>query len=180
MFTKITSYSVLFLYIVSLLGISLFALIALTTKVTIPGGYKVFTVASGSMAPQIPLGSLILTKAPSSEKNIQKGDIITFEEPGFKNKFVTHRVYEVKENRASRQFKTKGDSNQKSDEWIITYGRVQGIYIMYIPVVGFIPQYIHQPLGLIFLIIIPTMFLIILEIKNVIFLLIDMKMKKTP
>ena len=49
-------------------------------------GYTIFEVASGSMAPTINVGDIVLVKLT---KDINQNDIITYKE---NNYFITHRV----------------------------------------------------------------------------------------
>lgn len=72
-------------------------------------GYQTYNVISGSMEPEIPVGSLVLTKSASPE-DIREGDIIVFHRGG---SVVTHRV--VEKQTAEQQFITKGDANPTND-----------------------------------------------------------------
>lgn len=52
-------------------------------------GYKFMIVTSGSMTPQIPVGSLIIVK-PCEYDDLELGDIVTMKKGGF---YLTHRVH---------------------------------------------------------------------------------------
>ena len=74
-------------------------------------GMKCYSVMSGSMSPDLPVGSAIYVKEKEPEK-VEKGEIITFTtEQG--RTMITHRVAE--NNKEKHFFVTKGDSNQYQD-----------------------------------------------------------------
>ena len=108
------------------------AVIATALPLTIPKGlgYQVFNVESGSMYPELPVGSVIYVKTVPPEE-IEEGDIITFEKEGV---FVTHRV--VTNNRVEGEFVTKGDANEDVDINNVTYPAVLGKVVMHIPFLG--------------------------------------------
>src|SRR5687768_9264439 len=70
---------------------------ALALKIPLFNAWQAFTIETGSMEPAIPTGSLIFTKKPANTAAIKVGDIITFEQPGFQNKLITHRVQAIDE-----------------------------------------------------------------------------------
>src|SRR5919206_2114030 len=57
------------------------------------GAAQLLTVASGSMQPALPLGSLVVV-VPRDADAVRVGDVITFSPPG-DNRTVTHRVVDV-------------------------------------------------------------------------------------
>lgn len=166
------------IFFVSIAALILAVIVAVTTRFSIPGGFRVYSVLTGSMQPTISTGSLIFTKIPLSSKEIQKDQIITFEQPGFENKFVTHRVHQVIEEKESRFFATKGDANNKPDFWLISYGRIKGVYRKHIPYVGYILEFIKSPFGIILFVIVPVVVLAIGELKNIVAILSEMKLQK--
>lgn len=165
-------------FFVSVVALILAVVVAITTKLSIPGGFRVYSVLTGSMQPSIRTGSLIFTKIPLSSREIQKDQIITFEQPGFENKFVTHRVHQVIEEKESRFFATKGDANNTPDSWLISYGRIKGVYRKHIPYLGYILEFIKSPFGIILFVIIPVAILVIEELKNIGATLLEMKLQK--
>ena len=84
-------------------------------------GREVFTVVSGSMEPEIPVGSLVIVKKAEAVK-IQSGDIIAFRRNGV---VVTHRV--VENQTENHQFITKGDANEDVDLEPISYLDLVGL-----------------------------------------------------
>lgn len=154
------------------------ALIAFSSRFNLPGGFRAYSVLTGSMEPVIQTGSLIITKFPTSTNQINKNDVITFEEPGFENKFITHRVSQVVNSNPGVAYKTKGDANESEDPWIITYGRIKGIYTAHIPYAGSLLEFIKSPVGIIIFIIIPVLLIVTDETKNLISAVADVKIEK--
>jgi signal peptidase len=88
-----------------------------------PWGAGFFLIASGSMEPEIPVGSLILVKRVSSEI-IAVGDVVTFLATR-NDTVVTHRVREVRVEESGYVFITRGDANN-TDDPPLTEDRVIG------------------------------------------------------
>lgn len=85
-------------------------------------GFSMFRVVTGSMEPNIPVGSLLLSQeVPISQ--IQEEDVVCFisKEAQTKGKIITHRVVSVytAENGAI-VLKTKGDANLVADGYFVT------------------------------------------------------------
>src|SRR6185369_14539305 len=87
------------------------ALVAFSSRFNLPGGFRAYSVLTGSMEPVIKTGSLIFTQAPTSTDQIRKNEVITFEEPGYDNQYITHRVSQVINSNPGVVFRTKGDAN---------------------------------------------------------------------
>jgi signal peptidase len=79
--------------------------------------YKTFGVASASMEPTLPVGSLIVT-VPVAADRLRVGDIITFHRPG-DHSLVTHRIARIENGPQGRVFVTKGDANGAEDGWVV-------------------------------------------------------------
>ena len=79
----------------SALGIFLFlAVIAVCIPLTLPKlfGYQAYTVISGSMEPEIPVGSLVYIQ-PSAPEDAEENDIVAFYGAA-DGSMITHRVVE--------------------------------------------------------------------------------------
>lgn len=98
-------------------------------------GYQALPVLTGSMAPAIPTGSLIVvTKVAASDVGV--GDIITFHHPQRPQDYVTHRVVAVEESPAGRALTTKGDANAQPDAWKVVANESGYRYAFGIPYIG--------------------------------------------
>src|SRR3972149_10295523 len=80
---------------------------------------QVFVVSSGSMAPAIPTGSVVVV-APQTEYKF--GDVITFYNSASKKETTTHRVV----GNPDGQYRTAGDANDSVDPGPIPAERVIG------------------------------------------------------
>lgn len=99
---------------------------------TIPNllGYRIYEVVSGSMEPEIPIGSAIYVKGTEPEE-IREGDIIAFMR---NSSVITHRV---EENRfVEGEFITKGDANSQEDVMPVDYDSLIGKVTCHVPMLG--------------------------------------------
>ena len=104
----------------NILGILiLLSVIATFIPVTIPRlmGYQAYNIISGSMEPEIPVGSLVYVE-PAQPAEVREGEIIVFYSGG---SAVTHRV--VQNRLVEGEFVTKGDANQQEDLNTISFYR---------------------------------------------------------
>ncbi len=108
------------------------AVVIVMLPVTLPSllGYQVYTVVSGSMEPEIPIGSIVYVKSAEPEE-IEEGDIIAFNTPGA---VVMHRV--VENNGDTASFVTKGDANDTNDVNEVAYASLLGRVVRHFPVLG--------------------------------------------
>ena len=117
----------------SVLGtLILLGIIAAFLPLTVPRflGYEIYEVVSGSMEPEIPVGS-VLYVAPSAPEEIEAGDVIAYRKG---DSVVTHRV---EENRyVEGEFVTKGDANSWEDLAPVDYASLIGRVECHIPVLG--------------------------------------------
>ncbi len=159
--------------IVYWLAIAILVVIAAVTAISaldIPGGIKLYTVQSGSMAPAIPAGSLVLSR-PADDYHI--GDAITFKAE--KDRLIknpkyttTHRVFEVKKTVLGQiEYVTKGDANDVPDSQPVAKDLVLGKTVFSIPLLGYPISFAKTREGLIILIVIPATMIIYSEILNV-------------
>lgn len=81
------------------------------------GGCSLFRVVTGSMEPEIPVGSVLLTRKVPIEQ-IRPGDVVAyhFTQPSGVSVVVTHRVISVLKNANGMPvLETKGDANSSAD-----------------------------------------------------------------
>ncbi len=137
------------------LGIlALAALIILSGKTNLLGGYHAFGVLTGSMEPMIPVDSLLLVRHKPAD-TLQTGDVITFEQPAGSDQLVTHRIV-ANENGS---FRTQGDANPEPDPWLVTDEQIHGKVVWGISQLGAVLRLLNSPSGLILLILLPVAFL---------------------
>jgi signal peptidase len=124
----------------SVLGtVLLIVLILACLPLTVPKvfGYHIYTVVSGSMEPEIPIGSLVYIESiPAAE--VQKEEVIAFYGVMDTSSIITHRVVANSTNMG--QFITKGDANDTNDMNPVPYDNYIGKVVLTIPVVGGLAQ----------------------------------------
>lgn len=82
-------------------------------------GYRTSTMLTGSMAPGIEPGDVVVT-VPKPATDLEVGDVITYQIPVEDHRVETHRVTEVKHQDGAVVFRTKGDANDNDDPWTAT------------------------------------------------------------
>ncbi len=101
------SYYILITFLIAVAGTLIISILPIT------GNIKILTVVSGSMEPNIKLGSVVLVK-PVSDYKI--GDVITFGEITKTKAPITHRIADIKISGNQKVYITKGDANNTADE----------------------------------------------------------------
>ncbi|WP_164478021.1 signal peptidase I [Nocardioides pantholopis] len=80
-------------------------------------GYRTVTMLTGSMAPEINPGDVIVTK-PKPADQVEVGDVLTFRAPVEGKPVETHRVVKVgRTAQGELVIRTKGDANAAPDPW---------------------------------------------------------------
>lgn len=117
-------------------------------------GIYMFNIVSESMEPTFKVNDLVVVKKVSVF-DLQKGDIITFENEG---RIISHRILEIKENKGEVVFQTKGDNNEIPDPYELNTQQILGKVEFSIGKIGRFIEYIQNTRGffnmVIFLIII--------------------------
>lgn len=129
-------------------------------------GYRIFAVATGSMVPDYNVNDVLAIKEVDHDE-LQVGDDITYlgERQDVNGKIVTHRIIDIKTIDGKKSYITKGINNITEDPSIEDdqiYGKVMGK----IPIVTEINHIIKNQYGFFFLIFIPLVTVIFLEIAD--------------
>ncbi|MCI8993478.1 MAG: signal peptidase I [Eubacterium sp.] len=122
--------------IISTVGIALIVIvIALCSLMVLPKvfGYQAYHVLSGSMEPEMPVGSLVYVQKGNPEE-VKEDDVIAFYSSLEDGGIITHRV--TKNNVVSGTFQTKGDANEKEDPLPVSYDNYIGTAAATIPHMG--------------------------------------------
>lgn len=123
-------------------------------------GFRTFTVMSGSMEPDYPVGSMIYVQ-PVDYHNLKVGDVISYVADNDKT-IVTHRIASIeidKKDSDVYRFKTKGDANSSPDSNLVHYKNVLGTPIITIPLIGYVAHNIQQPPGVYIMLVVGTLLL---------------------
>lgn len=141
--------------IVGVLGSGLFGLIVGVLLVALIAtqflGYKVSTIQSYSMEPELTRGDLLITR-PVSAEDVQEGDVILFEQGVQTRLSIAHRVHNVlKQNttfvntttgdstsQVLTMFRTKGDANDQPDAQLVQVQDLEGKLWFVVPGVGLV------------------------------------------
>ena len=140
-----------------LAGLGLVAIFVGISVLNLPGGYKLFTVQSGSMQPAFKIGSLVVVK-PAGEYVI--GDVITFKNAP---PTTTHRIQNISEG----IYTTKGDANDAPDSEPARREQILGKVVLAVPYAGFPVAFAKSKEGFMLLIVIPATIIIYGEILNI-------------
>lgn len=121
-------------FLCRLLGtVILLIVILVTASIVIPQirGYEVYHIISGSMEPEIPVGSAVYINTNTLPEDVKEKDIIAFESG---ESLVVHRV--TRNQIVEGYFNTKGDANDEEDFNDIPYSQYIGKVVRHIPYVG--------------------------------------------
>ena len=130
-------------------------------------GYSMFRVISGSMEPELPVGSMIVVKRVEPEE-VKVGDIITFfsTDPTLRGGVNTHRVVDIDDSGMDILFMTKGDANQFMDEYGAVGSNLIGVVIYDSKLIGTAVRLASNPLIFFPLLVIPLGLILISNVVS--------------
>ena len=131
-------------------------------------GYSLYRVSSGSMAPELGVGDVILVHSCDG-KDVKKDDIVTYVATSgeMSGKLITHRVVEAPYQEGSEYYLiTKGDANDYADD-PVNANQIEGKMVAKIGILKYLFDFFVTPWGLLAIIA-----LIILAFSNEIVLLV--------
>lgn len=117
----------IYLYIVTMLG-AWVAIVVVTT------GWDPVVITSGSMAPTLRPGDVLVVDQHPDDELLGQRSVITFESPRGDDELITHRIAEVIAD--NRLYITQGDANLTRDTDPVTVDQVQGVGRLVVPVIG--------------------------------------------
>ncbi len=130
-------------------------------------GYRLFYVVSGSMEPEIPVGSLLIV-GESDEYRV--GDVITFVSTdqtikGYPN---THRIIDIKEKNGELLYITKGDANAIQDTDPVLAKDIIGKVRLSIDstVLSSAISFLASPVGFFAVVLLPILFIAVLAMRS--------------
>ena len=100
-----------------------------------------FVVLSGSMEPNLHVGSLSFINKNYDYEDVKKGDIIAFKKDS--GVLVAHSVYAIENN----EFITKGNANEETDVSYVTKPNYIGRNVFNIPYAGYSVKWIQTKKG---------------------------------
>ena len=141
--------------------------------------YRMFTVASGSMAPQYEVGDVLIARETPPEK-IKVGNSITYlgTRGTFAGKVVTHEVTSIeKDVDGNYVFHTKGIANLVEDPPVYT-DQIYGVIVWHPKILSFIYKVINTKYGLFLFIVLPIFYMIGSEMLTAMLEMEDQRRKK--
>ena len=124
-------------------------------------GYRMFSVASSSMAPDYQVGDVLIVKITEPE-DIKVGDSVTYygKVGSFANKVITHQVIKIETNvDGKRVFHTKGISNLVEDP-LVYEEQIYGVVQFKAEILSFIYKVVNTKHGMFILVILPIFYII--------------------
>ena len=129
-------------------------------------GFSFLMVMGGSMSPALPSGSVAIVQ-PVDVSEIEVGDIIAYQPRHVGSTLTTHRVVNVIRQEGDISFQTAGDNNEFTDKNPVPSDCVMGKMQFHVPFLGYLIYFLKQPLGYVFLVGLPAIIIVILEIRGV-------------
>lgn len=113
---------------------TLAALVGLFAWSVLPllAGYDATVVLSGSMAPAISPGDVVLT-LPVDSEDVRPGWVVRFADPDFPDRTLLHRVSTVADDGT---VVTRGDANALEDSTPMTASEITGLARIRVPYIG--------------------------------------------
>lgn len=170
-------YTIIKIFVVAMLSIYLlFVIVQRFTNNSSILGYRVFTIATGSMEPVYNIDDVILVK-DTDPSTLKKGDDIAYlgNRDAVKGLIVTHRIIRMETFNDGKVHYTLKGVNNKYEDPSITADQILGKVVGKLPVVNFINHVVKNIYGFFFLVFCPLVLVIFLEIADTI---IDMKLEK--
>jgi signal peptidase I len=107
-------------------------------------GGRLVTITGGSMAPGIPVGSLVI-EAPVQQDRLQVGEVVTLRTGS--GHLVTHRIVRLAAIGSTAYVETRGDANATPDPVVTPAANVVGRMVLAIPDLGAVALAIGRPAG---------------------------------
>jgi signal peptidase len=140
------------------------AVLLVGLMVPLPGALEFKIVQSGSMEPEIPVGSVVVI-TPSPSYGV--GDVITFGDDTKKRIPTTHRIVDVEREAGSIRYVTKGDANEEKDNTSVAFVSVIGKVVTTVPRLGYVLDFARSQQGFTFMVLIPAVLIMLDELINI-------------
>lgn len=126
---------------------AIFVVTILLLSVVIPAvrGWVPLTIASGSMEPTYPVGSMVIGEpvTESEAKSLKTNDVITFMPYPDDPTLVTHRIVATSINTAGTvSYTTRGDANNADDPDPVSDKQVRAVVKYHIPYMGYVASWL--------------------------------------
>lgn len=125
-------------------------------------GIYMFNIVSESMEPTLEINDIVVVQRCEPE-NLQKGDIITFQQ---EERTISHRIIDITEERGMTKFKTKGDNNEIADPDPVESTQVYGKVIFSVNKIGKAISYIQNARGFINIAIFAVIVFVLVSLRD--------------
>ena len=127
-------------------------------------GFSIYTVVTESMYPKYKVFDMILVKNVDT-KSIKVYDDVVYkgEKSDFQGKIVTHRVEKIDNENGVLTFTTKGINNSVEDP-LVNESQIMGKVVYKLQLLSLISKVINNTYGFYFLIFIPLVVVVFLEV----------------
>jgi len=118
--------------------------ILIMVPLTVPKafGVRIYGVLTGSMAPAYSIGGVVYVMEEDPQ-NITVGDVITFTMGSNTEYVMTHRVAKI----VDGNFITKGDANNAVDPEPVSFDRLIGKTVFYLPGMSGVAEFVNSQTG---------------------------------
>lgn len=120
------------IYVLCALCVQIVASLAIWTVIPVAAGMTPTLILSNSMKPYVSAGDLVLT-LPPADAPLDRGRVITFEDPASPGRFLTHRIVE---RNADGSYDTRGDANSYGDSTPVEHDSIRGVGRVVVPSAG--------------------------------------------
>ena len=94
------------------------SIVAASILVLVLLGLRPLVISSGSMRPTLQIGDVVVTRWVRAD-HLRDGNIVSFDDPGQRGLFITHRIRSIVDEGSSLRFETRGDANTISEIWAV-------------------------------------------------------------
>lgn len=132
--------------------------------------FSIYTIASGSMTPNINVMDAVINIKVDSPDDLQVGDVITFRSssPTTAGITITHRIKAITTDEDGNIcYVTKGDANNVEDASCAKYNNIIGKVIIKIPGLGYVQKFLASGFGWILCVLIPAVIIIARDIMKI-------------
>jgi signal peptidase len=121
-------------------------IIGLSAQLAPLAGGRVFAIRTGSMAPSMPVGALVISSAVNPQ-DLVVGDAITISLGG--GTALTHRIAAIVQQDDRQMFRLKGDANPAPDPVLVVPEQILGRVAFSLPLLGFLLAMLSMPSGIV-------------------------------
>ncbi|MGY1803831.1 signal peptidase I [Blastococcus sp. SYSU D00922] len=118
--------------VVVVLGLTVLTGLVLAALAPLAAGYSAHVVTSGSMAPRVNPGDVVVTH-PVTPAELRTGQVVLVHDPGVPGGLLLHRLVSFDE---EGRLVTRGDANQSDDSVHAEPSEVRGLAVLRVPWVG--------------------------------------------